>query len=47
MEDRNNQLIESKEVNEKIKNFNKDIDNKDNRSATVNQKISIDDEFNH
>ena len=44
MEDKNNQLIESKEVNDKIKSFNKDHDSK---SGNLTQKFNIDDEFNH
>lgn len=44
MEDKNNQLIESREVNDKIKNFNKDHDSK---SGNLTQKFNLDDEFNH
>lgn len=44
MEDKNNHLIESKEVNEKMKSFNKEQDNK---SGNFTQKFNIDDEFNH
>ena len=47
MEEKNNQLIESKEVNEKIKNFNKENDNRDLKSGNFTQKFNIDDEFNH
>lgn len=48
MEDRSNQLIESKEVSEKIKSFNKDTDSKDLKlGANISQKFNNDDEFNH
>lgn len=43
----NAKLIESKEMNEKIKSFNKETESAEIKLSTGNNKFNNDDEFNH